>query len=51
MPKLPRQVWLLGVVSLFNDISTEMIYPLLPLFTVAVLGATATDLGCKASSH
>ncbi len=33
------------MVSLFNDISTEMIYPLLPLFTVAVLHATATDLG------
>jgi MFS family permease len=45
MSKLPREVWLLGMVSLFNDISTEMIYPLLPLFTVAVLGATATDLG------
>ena len=45
MTKLPRQVWVLGVVSLFNDISTEMIYPLLPMFTVAVLGATATDLG------
>jgi MFS family permease len=43
--QLPREVWLLGVVSLFNDISTEMIYPLLPLFTVAVLHATATDLG------
>jgi MFS family permease len=43
--KLPRQVWLLGTVSLFNDISTEMVYPLLPMFTVAVLGATATDLG------
>jgi len=43
--KLPRQVWLLGLVSFFNDISTEMIYPLLPMFTVAVLGATATDLG------
>ncbi len=43
--KLPRQVWLLGAVSFLNDISTEMIYPLLPLFIVAVLGATATDLG------
>ncbi len=36
---------MLGAVSFFNDISTEMIYPLLPMFTVAVLGATATDLG------
>lgn len=43
--KLPKQVWLLGAVSFLNDISTEMIYPLLPLFIVAVLGATATDLG------
>ena len=43
--KLPRQVWLLGGVSFFADVSGEMIYPLLPLFIVAVLGATATDMG------
>src|SRR5579862_1222823 len=43
--KLPRQVWLLGGVSFFADVSSEMIYPLLPLFVVAVLGATATDMG------
>ncbi len=43
--KLPRQVWLLGGVSFFADVSGEMIYPLLPLFVVAVLGATATDMG------
>jgi MFS family permease len=31
-------------VSFFNDVSSEMIYPLLPLFVVA-LGASATSLG------
>lgn len=44
-PKLPRQVWLLGGVSFFADVSGEMIYPLLPLFVVGVLGASATELG------
>lgn len=43
--RLPRQVWLLGGVSFFADISGEMIYPLLPLFIVSVLGASATDMG------
>ena len=43
--KLPREVWLLGGVSFFADVSGEMIYPLLPLFVVVVLGASATDLG------
>lgn len=42
---LSRDVVVLGWVSFFNDISSEMIYPLLPLFMVAVLGASATSLG------
>ena len=42
---LPKEVVLLGWVSFFNDISSEMIYPLLPLFTVVVLEASATSLG------
>jgi len=32
-------------VSFFADVSSEMIYPLLPLFIVAVLGASATSMG------
>lgn len=44
-PPLSRDVVLLGWVSFFNDVSSEMIYPLLPLFMVAVLGASATSLG------
>ncbi|MDB4959978.1 MAG: major facilitator superfamily 1 [Myxococcales bacterium] len=43
--KLPRSVWLLGGVSFFADVSGEMIYPLLPMFVVIVLGATATAMG------
>jgi sugar phosphate permease len=42
---LPRPVWLLGWASLFTDMATEMIYPLLPLFLTRVLGASARALG------
>ncbi len=35
----------LGIVSLFADMSTEMIYPLVPLFLVNVLGASFIDVG------
>jgi MFS family permease len=38
-------VVVLGIVSLFADMSTEMIYPLIPLFLVSVLGATFIDVG------
>jgi MFS family permease len=43
--QLPRNVWVLGVVSFLNDISSEMIHSLLPLFLVSVLGASATTVG------
>ncbi|MCF8267720.1 MAG: MFS transporter [Ignavibacteriales bacterium] len=42
--KIPRNVIALGIVSLFTDISTEMIYPLLPLF-ISTLGSGAVMLG------
>lgn len=29
---LTRNIWLLSIVSLFNDVSSEMLYPVLPLF-------------------
>jgi len=35
----------LGVVSLFTDTSTEMVYPLLPLFLTRTLGAGAVFVG------
>ena len=44
-PVIPRDVWVLGVVSLLTDVSSEMIFGLLPVFLVSVLGATATTVG------
>ncbi|MGE5742285.1 MAG: MFS transporter, partial [Gemmatimonadota bacterium] len=45
MNKLPRPVFLFGLVSLFNDFASEMIYPLLPAFVTTVLGGGALSLG------
>jgi MFS family permease len=42
---LNRDVVALGLVSLLNDISSEMIYPLLPLFLTVTLGAGVQVLG------
>ena len=42
---LPRNVKALGVVSLLSDVSSEMIYPLLPIFLMTVLGASAATIG------
>ncbi|HWE43486.1 MAG TPA: MFS transporter [Gemmatimonadaceae bacterium] len=43
--KLPRTVLALSLVSLLTDASSEIIYPLLPLFLTTTLGATAGTLG------
>ncbi len=42
---LPRTVWLLGLVSLFNDSTSELVYPLVPLFLASVLMAGPKTLG------
>ena len=42
---LPRTVWLLGLVSLFNDSTSELVYPLVPLFLTSVLMAGPRALG------
>lgn len=42
---LPRSIWALGLVSLFMDISSEMIHSLLPVFLVTVLGASTVTVG------
>ena len=44
-PKLARNVLILGAVSFLTDVSSEMIYPLLPVFIGTVLGASATSIG------
>lgn len=43
-PRLPATVIALGMTSLFTDIASEMVFPLLPAF-VATLGAGPTFLG------
>lgn len=43
--KLPGIVVALGLASFFTDMSSEMIYPLLPVFLTTVLGASAVSLG------
>lgn len=43
--RLSRTVLILGLVSFFNDLSSEMIYPLLPLFLTGAMGAGAAALG------
>lgn len=42
---IPGTVWALGLVSLFMDISSEMIHSLLPVFLVTALGASAMSVG------
>ena len=43
--KVPATVWALGFVSMFMDISSEMIHALLPLFLVTTLGASTAVVG------
>jgi len=44
-PRLPAAVILLGFTSLFTDVGTEMIFPLLPVFLTETLGAGPAYLG------
>jgi len=43
--KIPKNVKALGLVSLFTDVSSEMIKPILPIFLVSVLGASTPVVG------
>ena len=43
--RLSRNVYALTAVSFFTDVSSEMIYPLLPAFLTVTLGASASFLG------
>ncbi len=44
-PAISMTVFWLGAVSFFTDASSEMIYPLLPVFLTTVLGASVISLG------
>ena len=43
--KLPRNVFAISLVSLLNDASSEIIYPLLPILLTSVLGASPRAIG------
>lgn len=42
---IPKTVWVLGVVSLLMDVSSEMVQTLLPFYLVSGLGASALFVG------
>ncbi|NTV98610.1 MAG: MFS transporter [Chlorobiaceae bacterium] len=43
--ELPRSIWTIGMVSMFMDVSSELIHSLLPLFMATVLGASMMTIG------
>ena len=43
--QLPAGIWVLGLVSLLMDVSSEMIHSLLPLFMVTALGTSVLAVG------
>ncbi|MGQ9798382.1 MAG: MFS transporter [Ignavibacterium sp.] len=43
--RLHRQVIVLGMVSLFTDVASEMLYPVTPIFLTAVLGSSMALVG------
>ena len=45
LKQIPRGVWALGFVSMFMDISSEMIHALLPIYLVSVLGTSMMTVG------
>ncbi|MEG1448558.1 MAG: hypothetical protein RSC41_04420 [Oscillospiraceae bacterium] len=40
-----KNIVFIGLVSFFTDISTEMVYPLIPLYLTAAFGATPAFVG------
>jgi MFS family permease len=42
---MPRSIWILGLVSLFMDTSSELVHSLLPIFVVGTLGASTVMVG------
>lgn len=43
--RLPKNVFVIGFISLLNDASSEIIYPLLPLFLTSAIGASPKVIG------
>lgn len=45
LPPLPRTVWMLGLVSLFMDMSSEFIHAVLPIYLTTTLGLSVMTVG------
>ncbi|MFA6016963.1 MAG: MFS transporter [Patescibacteria group bacterium] len=45
MKKIPKNVFILGLVSFFNDTASEMIYPIVPIFLTTVLKVSTPVVG------
>ena len=43
--RIPRNVWVAGWVSFFMDVSSEMVYPLVPLFLSSAFGTNKSIIG------
>ncbi len=43
--KISKNIIVLSIVSLLNDISSEMVYPVVPIFLTSVLGVPANIIG------
>jgi MFS family permease len=44
-PAIPRAVWMLGIVSLFTDMGSEIVHSLLPVLLATTLGASMLTIG------
>lgn len=45
LKRLPKELWKLGWISFFADVSSEMVYPIIPLFLKETLRAPVIGLG------
>lgn len=45
IPGIKRNVFILGITSFLTDLSSEIVYPLVPLFLTSVLGAPFSVVG------
>ena len=43
--RIPRSVWILGAVSLFMDMSSELVHSVLPVYLTSVLGLSVLAVG------
>lgn len=45
MKKVPKNVFILGLVSFFNDMASEMVYPIVPIFLTSILKVSTPIVG------